>query len=659
MSAWRHLRFAASLALASLSPLALAAGGVVGSGTAASCTEVAFDTVLGNAQGTGGGIITFDCGAAPVAIPFSSYKTISAAIELRGGGRVTLTGGNSVPLFQVFATGRLTVRGITLARALGPAGAVENFGVFTMVDGRFDRNTSTGSGGAVDNQGVASFTNVVFDSNTAADHGGAIRSAGTRIDLVNVDMTANVAGSRGGALAIDAGVVATLELVRIFANQAEQGGGIRSVGTMTMRNVTLASNQATETGGGMYFASGSAEITRTIFELNRAGTLGGGLYQVSGSVAMRDVNLLVNVAEDSPGRGGAIRVLGGTLDLRNVGMVGNRALNGGGVAAAAGSGTWANVTFWANEADTPSGAAIEVTGGTFTVTNATVVSDKGVAINRTGGTLTFRNSAFASNGSGNTNCAQALVGATFSLSSDDTCGLGGGRDNRILDFVLTRLYNGGFTMTMMPVPTSPMIDGGSNALCPDADQRGVARPSGLACDIGAVERVAGEAVKDTAFEFYHAEFGHYFVTNNFNEALNLDLGSTTGWVRTGEFFDIYGGDLLGVSAKAAELARVCRFFSDVFAPKSSHFYAPEGLGCEGTKQNADWGFEGNVFNTTLPSAAGTCPDGGTPIYRLFNDGQGGAPNHRFTTSLDVRAQMIAKGFVPEGAGIGVGMCSPP
>ena len=83
------------------------------------------------------------------------------------------------------------------------------------------------------------------------------------------------------------------------------------------------------------------------------------------------------------------------------------------------------------------------------------------------------------------------------------------------------------------------------------------------------------------------------------------------------------------------------------------------MGCEGTRLNADWDFEGNVFNTTLPSAAGTCPDGGKPIYRLFNNGQTGAPNHRFTTSLDVRAQMVAQGFVPEGAGIGVGMCSPP
>ena len=39
---------------------------------------------------------------------------------------------------------------------------------------------------------------------------------------------------------------------------------------------------------------------------------------------------------------------------------------------------------------------------------------------------------------------------------------------------------------------------------------------------------------------------------------------------------------------------------------------------------------------------------------VFNNGQGGAPNHRFTTSTDVRAQMLAQGFADEG----VVMCSP-
>ena len=48
-----------------------------------------------------------------------------------------------------------------------------------------------------------------------------------------------------------------------------------------------------------------------------------------------------------------------------------------------------------------------------------------------------------------------------------------------------------------------------------------------------------------------------------------------------------------------------------------------------------------------------------PVYRMYNNGQGGAPNHRYTTDLAVRAQMLVQGWIAEGYGkIGVIMCSP-
>jgi hypothetical protein len=73
-----------------------------------------------------------------------------------------------------------------------------------------------------------------------------------------------------------------------------------------------------------------------------------------------------------------------------------------------------------------------------------------------------------------------------------------------------------------------------------------------------------------------------------------------------------------------------------------------------------WGFEGEVFYTQNPDVAGNCPVNTVPVYRMYNNGQSGAPNHRYTTDLNVRAQMLAQGWVPEGAGtIGVIMCSPP
>jgi hypothetical protein len=155
----------------------------------------------------------------------------------------------------------------------------------------------------------------------------------------------------------------------------------------------------------------------------------------------------------------------------------------------------------------------------------------------------------------------------------------------------------------------------------------------------------------SAIEFHHAGFDHYFVTAIPDEITKLDNGTFAGWARTGESFNVY-------TSAAAGLVPVCRFFTTAFGAKSSHFYAPRGLGCESTLANADWQFEGDVLFTPLPNAAGGCPAGTRPVYRLYNNGQGGAPNHRFTTSAALRTQMLAKGYIAEGNGIGVGMCSP-
>ncbi len=155
-------------------------------------------------------------------------------------------------------------------------------------------------------------------------------------------------------------------------------------------------------------------------------------------------------------------------------------------------------------------------------------------------------------------------------------------------------------------------------------------------------------------EFHHAVFDHYFITANPDEIAKLAGGFFAGWQPTGRSFNVYA------SAEApAGAAAVCRFFSTAFAPKSSHFYAPSPAECAIVKENADWAFEGEVFSVPPANPEGSCPPATVPVYRLYNDGQGAAPNHRYTTDAAVRAQMIAQGWVPEGNGaLGVVMCSP-
>ena len=155
-------------------------------------------------------------------------------------------------------------------------------------------------------------------------------------------------------------------------------------------------------------------------------------------------------------------------------------------------------------------------------------------------------------------------------------------------------------------------------------------------------------------EYYDAGFDHYFITANPNEIVALDSGDIAGWTRTGFQFHAYATGANGTSA-------VCRFFSTAFAPKSSHFYTPFASECAAVKTNAAWLLESDAaFYIATPAGDGSCAAGSVPVFRLYNSGQGGAPNHRYTTDLSVRAQMIEHGWAPEGFGpSSVEMCSPP
>ena len=153
-----------------------------------------------------------------------------------------------------------------------------------------------------------------------------------------------------------------------------------------------------------------------------------------------------------------------------------------------------------------------------------------------------------------------------------------------------------------------------------------------------------------ATEYFHAGYGHHFVTAMPSEIAALDAGAFSGWSRTGLSFDVLAAGEPGAS-------NVCRFWSGrTFAPKSSHFYTAFDRECAIVKRNPDWVYEGLAFSMLLPDGAGTCAAGTVPLYRLYNNGQTGAPNHRYTTSLVVRSQMLAQGWIAEGSGIGVIGC---
>jgi hypothetical protein len=86
------------------------------------------------------------------------------------------------------------------------------------------------------------------------------------------------------------------------------------------------------------------------------------------------------------------------------------------------------------------------------------------------------------------NCDAHLSSQGNNLESANTCGLGAGGDLINLDPRVGALQaNGGSTLTHALDLSSPARDTGANSGCPATDQRGVARPQGARCDIGAYE----------------------------------------------------------------------------------------------------------------------------------------------------------------------------
>jgi hypothetical protein len=174
----------------------------------------------------------------------------------------------------------------------------------------------------------------------------------------------------------------------------------------------------------------------------------------------------------------------------------------------------------------------------------------------------------------------------------------------------------------------------------------------LGAAFGTAAMFAAAAVP-TAVEFFHPASGHYFVTSIGDEIAALDAGVPGGWQRTGESFGVFDVATPGAS-------RVCRYWSGTnYAPRSSHFYSPLPSECAKLAGDSKWRYEGDVFALDLPASDGACAPGLLPLYRVYNEARSGAPNHRYTIRASVRRQMVALGWTPEGAGLGVAGCVPP
>ncbi len=166
------------------------------------------------------------------------------------------------------------------------------------------------------------------------------------------------------------------------------------------------------------------------------------------------------------------------------------------------------------------------------------------------------------------------------------------------------------------------------------------------------------ALAVTAVEYYNRQLDHYFISNLQPDIDALDTGRLSGWQRTGGAFYVFASPISGWNP-------VCRFY---IPPEhgSSHFFSASPAECADVAGRVAWdpNYSGYIeetdaaFYVTLPNAAtGACPANTIPVYRLWNGRVDS--NHRYTTDPNVRAQMVARGYVAEGYGPNaVAMCTP-
>ena len=413
----------------------------------------------------------------------------------------------------------------------------------------FQNDTTVHGGGAIatnaPNDSMISFSLFQADSSsgTAGGNGGGaiiVGGAGSSLTLSFDDLTQNVAARNGGALLWNGGGALNIGQSLFNQNQAtgQEGGAIyiSTQSNVTASNTSFAGNTATTYGGAISDeGSQSLNLAQDLFSANTAtndegGALGLFSGNSTGTTLTSDEFDHNSATNSSDGFGGAIEWAGGPLSSNGSSFVDNVAVSGGALDVSNNQLLkLVNTTMSHNTA--PTGGAIYgcfIPKGTCVAIPVTLINDT-IAFNNAsagggagvidGNTWTAGGSASTGFGVQNTTIAENSGGdcgqdigpgtpTTFSNSvdlgnnndSDQTCfgGLGGPNDLVGVNPLLSNAANNGGPTIGGPGATetlqtdaeqanSPTVDAGNNNGCPSVDARGVSRPQGKACDIGAFE----------------------------------------------------------------------------------------------------------------------------------------------------------------------------
>lgn len=332
---------------------------------------------------------------------------------------------------------------ITIATGIDPVLSIPGVSEDAAATGDLDvlkPLTVEGGGATVDGSGL----DRVFDVAGSSLRIHHMTVTGGAADGVGFDMDG--AGIRGG---LNSTIV--VERTTVLANTAARaGGGISSVGALTVVDSDIVANQATQ-GGGIESSGPNLTIERSLLRNNSAVNVGGALVTSGVNAVIADSTLSGNTAAD----GAAVFAIGlgnplpvSVLRSTVVGNVGSSALTVGGEQC----GLHGCIHFYMIHAE-----------------SSIVVAPPG---------------SIACSGE-----FSGTVSTLGNLAPDGSCGatLAG-------DPLLGPLVDaGGSTLVHVPASGSPAID----AISPESlsscqgeivDQRGISRPQGSGCDVGAVEQ---------------------------------------------------------------------------------------------------------------------------------------------------------------------------
>ena len=385
--------------------------------------------------------------------------------------------------------------------------------------------------------------------NSGSSGGGARAVDGGAIHLSHVHVTGNTTAFSGGGLAVLDGTI-TISHSSIVGNEAgNSGGGIINLAAESDANLTITdsevlNNVAGSNGGGIGNALDTGRTATILVERvtisgnsaavgdNGLSGLGGGLTNNvfvgaasgAGIVTIRDSVISDNQATNGGGIGNTPATAAGPvmmqLTVENSAITGNTASgngfqtgNGGGIASLDSTFTMINSTVSGNTAAGTFGANnVSGLGGGMLIgsqalpnnvtlvantiaNNAAVTGVSGIAHASLGGATTaqFKNNIIAGNvGLNCLNQGGTMTSLGYNLEATDSCGFNQPSDLVNTDPLLDGLTADGATFVRPLMGGSPALDAGS---CTDAngdpilfDQRGMSRPQGVACDIGAYEK---------------------------------------------------------------------------------------------------------------------------------------------------------------------------